>query len=68
MADIVDTRKEPETALTRAAETLGRGVPARTCVQSVSNDLWYQCNGTTWARPASSTTGPLGACSTAYPL
>ena len=48
--------------------TLGRAVPARTCVQSASNELWYQCNGTTWARPASSASGPLGACSTAYAL
>jgi hypothetical protein len=48
--------------------TLGRGVPARTCVQAASDGVWYQCNGSGWVRPASSSSGPIGACSTAYPL
>jgi hypothetical protein len=48
--------------------TLGRGVPARTCVQAASNGAWYQCNGSGWVRPASASEGPIGACSTSYPL
>lgn len=48
--------------------TLGRGVPARTCVQSAASGTWYQCNGAGWVRPASAQSGPIGACSTAYPL
>ncbi|MBK9034396.1 MAG: hypothetical protein IPL61_24540 [Myxococcales bacterium] len=48
--------------------TLGRGVVARACVQSASNSAWYQCNGSGWVRPATAQSGPIGACSTAYPL
>ena len=48
--------------------TLGIGVPARTCVQSAATGNWYQCNGSGWVRPASAASGPIGGCSTAYPL
>lgn len=50
--------------------TLGRAVPARTCVQAASDSKWYQCNGTGWATPVtvSTKTGPIGACSTWNPL
>ncbi len=48
--------------------TLGRAVPARTCVQAASDGRWYQCNGSGWVRPATASTGPIGACSTSYEL
>lgn len=53
-----------------ASATLGRSVPPRTCVQAASDGIWYQCDGDSWASgvdPASGS-GPVGACSHAYPL
>jgi lysozyme len=48
--------------------TLGRAVPPRTCVQAKSDSEWYQCDGTSWVQPATSTSGPAGACSDSFPL
>lgn len=50
--------------------TLGRNVPAGTCVQSKVDWLWYQCStaGTWWYAPkAAYGTGPQGACTARYP-
>jgi hypothetical protein len=50
--------------------TLGASEPPRTCVQAASDHIWYQCDGTTWASPVSTSTGmgPAGACSSEHQL
>jgi hypothetical protein len=50
--------------------TLGREVPAGTCVQARSDSKWYQCNGDTWVTPVdvAAESGPLGHCITWNPL
>lgn len=46
------------------SDTLGKNVPNNVCVQSDSDDQWYQCDGGNWV---SRTTDPKG-CSALYPL
>lgn len=48
--------------------TLGRSVPAGTCVQARSDDQWYQCTANGWESGGDGVSGPLGTCSASYPL
>jgi hypothetical protein len=48
--------------------TLGRSVPPRTCVQSMYNSVWYQCDQNGWDTPVDNGAGPIGTCAAEYPL
>lgn len=50
--------------------TLKELVPDLTCVQSVSNGLWYQCRESDgkWYRGVAGGQGPFGACASQHPL
>jgi hypothetical protein len=48
--------------------TLGKSVSSGTCVQSASNDVWYQCVDGSWERGVTSGAGPAGPCSAEYSL
>ena len=48
--------------------TLGRDVPARTCVQASSDRVWYQCTASGWVAGGANGTGPDGACASSHPL
>ncbi|HUS66403.1 MAG TPA: hypothetical protein VMZ28_17825, partial [Kofleriaceae bacterium] len=58
--------------VTCASATLGRAVPAGTCVQARSDRAWYQCGAdASWdAAPTAPTdgSGPSGTCTAAYAL
>ena len=50
--------------------SLGRAVPPRACVQSITDSKWYQCNGQIWTGPVdlAASMGPAGMCSVTYAL
>jgi hypothetical protein len=50
--------------------TLKENVPALACVESVFNEVWYQCSPTDgkWYRGVSGGSGPFGACASQHPL
>ena len=48
--------------------TLQDMVDARTCVQSRSNAVWFQCMDGGWYRGGDSATGPFGPCIGSHPL
>lgn len=48
--------------------TLHTRVGAGACVQSESNDLWYQCVDGQWLRGVSNGSGPSGPCKGQHPL
>ena len=50
------------------SHTLGAYEPALTCVQSASDDVWYQCTDSGWESGVSNGEGPLGPCAAEYPL
>jgi hypothetical protein len=50
------------------SSTLGKDVPARTCVESKYDRVWYQCDHQGWVTPVANGAGPVGACSSEYPL
>jgi hypothetical protein len=58
-----DNGKDPGCRSKTIDKTVEKGV----CVQSASNDKWYQCTGSIW-RFATETSGPAGDCTEAFPL
>jgi hypothetical protein len=48
--------------------TLEEMEPARTCVESKFDNLWYQCEAGHWVRGGESGSGPNGVCSSKHPL
>ena len=48
--------------------TLQDMVDARTCVQSKSNGVWFQCMEGGWYRGGDATSGKFGQCNGSYPL
>jgi len=50
------------------SSTLNRAVPEKTCVQSRSDGIWFQCNARQWFRGVTGDTGPYGACVSRHPL
>ena len=48
--------------------TLEEMEPAKTCVESKFDDLWYQCQAGHWVRGGDSGSGPNGTCSSKHPL
>lgn len=48
--------------------TLGEDVAPLTCVQSTSNEIWYQCEYGAWHPGVTGSTGPYGECSSLHPL
>jgi hypothetical protein len=48
--------------------TLQEMEPAKTCVESKFDNLWYQCQAGHWLRGGDSGTGPNGMCSSKHPL
>ena len=48
--------------------TLEEMEPAKTCVESKFDNLWYQCQAGHWVRGGESGTGPNGTCSSSHPL
>ena len=48
--------------------TLQDMVDARTCVQSRSNNVWFQCMEGGWYRGGDATSGPFGQCNGSHPL
>lgn len=48
--------------------TLQDMVDARSCVQSKSNGVWFQCINGSWSRGANASSGPSGKCSASHPL
>ena len=55
-------------SVTCSSSTLGTDVSVQACVQSRSDSQWYQCTASGWVSTSSSGNGPLGACTTKYPL
>jgi hypothetical protein len=49
------------------SKTINKTVDKGVCVQSRSDDQWYQCVGSIW-RKASETEGPAGECTEAFSL
>jgi len=50
------------------SSTLNVAVPEKTCVQSRSNSIWYQCVDRAWYRGVEGNNGPSGACLSRHPL
>jgi hypothetical protein len=48
--------------------TLQDMVDAHTCVQSGSNNIWFQCMDGGWYRGGNGSAGPFGPCKGSYPL
>ena len=48
--------------------TLQKQMPELSCVQSRTNQLWFQCKKAQWFRSGDSQTGPYGACSSSHPI
>lgn len=48
--------------------TLEEMEPAKTCVESKFDNLWYQCQAGHWVRGGDSGSGPNGTCSSSHPL
>lgn len=48
--------------------TLEEMEPAKTCVESKFDGLWYQCQAGSWVRGGDSGSGPSGVCSSRHPL
>jgi len=48
--------------------TLEEMEPAKTCVESKFDNLWYQCESGHWVRGGDSGSGPNGTCSSSHPL
>jgi hypothetical protein len=48
--------------------TLGRDVAEGGCVQSSSNEVWFQCHDGDWYRGGDADSGPYGACTSSDPL
>ena len=51
-----------------SSETLGRDVTEGTCVQSRSNQVFYQCHDGQWFRGVANGKGPFGACTATHAL
>lgn len=65
-----DTSDEPAEAPAGggcSSATLGRPLPEGACVQSGSNDLWYQCEQGKWYRGVANGSGPYGRCTSMHP-
>ncbi len=50
------------------SSTLGQAVAEKTCVESHSNGIWYQCKGGDWVRGVEGNSGPAGTCSSVHAL
>ena len=50
------------------SSTLQEQMPAGSCVQSQSNEIWFQCNAGKWYRGVTGSTGPYGACNGLHAL
>jgi len=50
------------------SHTLGQDEPEGTCVQSASDQIWYQCTASGWESGVDGDNGPIGACTAEYPL
>jgi hypothetical protein len=48
--------------------TLNKAMPEKSCVQSRSNSIWYQCIDRAWMRGVEGNSGPAGACVSVNPL
>jgi len=48
--------------------TLGRDVALKECVQSASDQRWYQCTALGWVKTYADGTGLLGVCTASFPL
>jgi hypothetical protein len=48
--------------------TLQKTLPELSCVQSRSNQLWFQCKAGEWFRGGDSSAGPYGTCTSSHPL
>jgi lysozyme C len=48
--------------------TLEEMEPAKTCVESKFDNLWYQCEAGSWVRGGESGSGPSGTCASRHPL
>lgn len=46
--------------------TMNKTMPARSCVQSASDDVFYQCNAGKWYRGVKGGKGPYGACTSTH--
>ncbi|MEO8875031.1 MAG: hypothetical protein ABI461_05545, partial [Polyangiaceae bacterium] len=58
-----DSNPPPKPPTKCHSDTLGKDVSNNACVQSESNDDWYQCDGGDWVNRASDPQ----ACSAVYP-
>jgi hypothetical protein len=59
----------PPAPLTQCSSaTLGCDLPLSTCVQSNTDDLFYQCTSLGWVKLYADGTGLLGPCTDIYPL
>lgn len=52
------------------SSTLSKTLPEKSCVESRSNGVWYQCNDGEWIRgvEGAGESGPYGACVSKHPL
>jgi hypothetical protein len=70
--DVDDDNDQPSTTDDDAggcwSGTLQDMMDARSCVQSRSNRVWFQCLNGTWYRGVSGNNGPHGACTSSHPL
>jgi hypothetical protein len=48
--------------------TLEEMEPAKTCVESKFDNLWYQCQAGHWVRGGDNGSGPNGVCASKHPL
>jgi hypothetical protein len=58
----------PPQSVTCYSHTLGQDEPEGTCVQSSSDNVWYQCTANGWVSGVDGDNGPIGACTAEYPL
>ena len=62
------TPTQPAPLESCSSYTLGRDVSLKECVQSASDQRWYQCTALGWVKTYADGTGLLGACTMSYPL
>jgi len=58
----------PQSDVTCYSHTLGQDEPEGTCVQSASDQVWYQCTANGWVSGVDGDNGPIGPCTAEYPL
>ncbi|HEX4515892.1 MAG TPA: hypothetical protein VH054_20225 [Polyangiaceae bacterium] len=63
-----NTPPPPPPSVTCYSHTLDQDEPEGACVQSVSDDVWYQCTASGWVSGVDGDNGPIGPCTADYPL